>query len=105
MKNALLCLLIFSTLFLNVHAQNITVSGKVLATDDDMGLPGVTIMKKGTGLGTTTDMNGDYVLSGLHHTDTLVFRYVGYEPMEVLVGAQKVIDVELIPAKCLMKLL
>ncbi len=98
MKNALLCLLIFSTLFLNVNAQDITVSGKVLATDDDMGLPGVTIMKKGTSTGTTTDMNGDYVLPGLHHTDTLVFRYVGYEPMEVLVGAQRVIDVELIPA-------
>ena len=38
-------------------AQNLTVTGKVISSDDGYGLPGVTIQVKGTSSGTVTDID------------------------------------------------
>ena len=97
MKNALLSLTIILAFFYQVAAQDITVTGKVTSPDDEFGLPGVTINIKGSSEGAVSDLNGIYALSGVAHTDTLVFRYIGYEPQEILVGEQREINVEMQP--------
>ena len=51
---------------------------------DDMGetLPGAAVVVKGTTLGTATDLNGAYTLSGIPvGTCEIVVNYLGYEPV------------------------
>ena len=60
-------------------AQSLTVSGKVVSSDDGYGLPGVTIQEKGTSNGTVTDMDGNYSVTA-DSKDVLVFSFVGYNP-------------------------
>ena len=86
-------LLIFSALYASVFAQNRTITGKVTDTGG-LALPGVTIQIKNTTEGTTTDLNGSYLISA--SAGVLVFRYVGFVTQEVQVANQSVINVVLL---------
>ena len=74
------CLLLMNLMFLS--AQNtVRISGKV--TDDtNEPLIGVSILEKGTGNGTITDVNGDYMLTVSRQGASLLFSYVGYVTVE-----------------------
>lgn len=76
-------------------AQDRTVSGTVV--DEDGPLPGVNVIVKGSTLGTTTDLDGNYKLSVPSDAEALVFTYIGFEKMEVAIGSKSVIDVTLQP--------
>ncbi|MDP2724015.1 MAG: SusC/RagA family TonB-linked outer membrane protein [Bacteroidales bacterium] len=93
MKKILLILTFLLVVVLGVKAQEHTVTGKITSAEDDLGLPGVSIMIKGTLTGTVTNIEGDFSLSGVVDTDTLAVTYLGYAPQEILVGSQKVINV------------
>ena len=97
MKKALLSLYLIISISTFILAQDLNITGKITSPDDEYGLPGVTIMIKGTTAGTTTDLYGQYVLPGVSESDILIYRYVGYEPQEIIVGDQRVINVELQP--------
>ncbi len=56
-----------------VWAQEIQVNGKVTTADDNVSLPGVSIMVKGTNIGTSTDADGNYSLNVPDGNSTLVF--------------------------------
>lgn len=71
----------------------IEVSGKV-SDQDGVGLPGASILEKGTLNGTTTDMEGNFTLS-CSESSTLVISYIGFETQEVKVNGQSVIDINL----------
>jgi len=71
-----------------------TISGSVVDANG-MALPGVTILLKGSTVGTITDMDGKFSLSALP-TDILVFKFVGYLNEEVTVGTNTNIDVKLV---------
>ncbi|WP_349527872.1 SusC/RagA family TonB-linked outer membrane protein [Reichenbachiella sp. MALMAid0571] len=78
---------------LEVVLVDISVTGKV--TDENgQGLPGASLVIKGTATGTTTDLEGNYKLS-VPENATLVLSYVGYVTQEVLVGNRNVVDVQL----------
>jgi len=79
-----------------VQAQNIKITGQVIASDDHSPLPGVTVVIKGTTNGTQTDVNGAFSIKAASG-DVLVFRFVGYSPTEVKVKSQGVINVSLAP--------
>lgn len=86
---------IYSFLFLTLtlaSAQEKTIKG--LVTIDDMPIPGVNVIIKGTSQGTTTDFDGNYSITATPE-DTLVFSYVGYNTQEVVVGDQETIDINL----------
>jgi len=83
-------------------AQAGTISGKVTSSDDGSGIPGVTIQVKGTTIGTTTDINGDYSLGVEPAYEVLIFSYVGMTTVEVTIGDQTVINVVLTPSAQLM---
>ena len=76
--------------------QNLKVSGTV--TDATTGEPliGANITVEGTTLGTTTDINGKYMLEVPSATVTLVFSFIGYNSETVPVSGQSVIDIKLI---------
>lgn len=67
------------------------------AVRDSVGpLPGVSIFVKGkTQIGTSTDMNGKYILDVLDENAILVFKMVGYDTQEVPVRGKTVINIVL----------
>lgn len=93
MKYFLICLLWLGSACLCV-AQQRTITGKV--TDEYGGLPGVTIIIKGTQRGTTTGVDGFYEIEA-KDADILVYRYIGYRTIEETVGDRSLINVRLVP--------
>jgi TonB-linked SusC/RagA family outer membrane protein len=73
---------------------DISVQGAV-ADEKGEGLPGVSIVLKGTQRGTTTDANGRFRLDVPDASSTLIFSFVGYTSKEVTVGNQRTINVTL----------
>lgn len=79
----------------NVEVAELTVKGKVTDAEKTEGLPGVSVVIKGTSKGTTTDPNGNYQLVIPDDKTILVFSFVGYEKQEVLVGDRSTINISL----------
>ncbi len=75
-------------------AQLKTITGKVTDAKSGEPLPGVTVVVKGTTNGTASNVNGEYTLN-VETNQVLVFSFVGYNPKEVTVGAETVINVQL----------
>lgn len=73
--------------------QQFKVSGKVTSSKSEP-LPGVSILIQGTSSGTTTDMNGDYLLNA-NQGDILLFSFIGYKPQEIEVGNQSIINISM----------
>lgn len=69
----------------DLHAQNRTTSGRVVGSDGT-GLPGVTVLVKGTSLGAATDADGRYSIPVPAGATTLVFSFVGYTSQEARIG-------------------
>ncbi len=82
---------------LNVIIDVITVKGQVTSSEDNQGIPGVSIIIKGTNLGTVTDANGNYSIDVPDENVTLVFSSVGFVQEEVVVGNQININISLVP--------
>lgn len=78
------------------HAQERVVTGKVLSSEDNQGLPGTNVLIKGTGIGTVTDSEGNYRIEVASSDATLVFSSIGYSTVEELVGGRSVINVSLV---------
>jgi len=74
--------------------QQRTVKGQV-TSDDGQPLPGVTILVKGTTNGTITDMDGNYILSGISENATLIFSFVGMKTVELTVAGKQKIDIRM----------
>lgn len=74
----------------------------ITGTVSDLGgpIPGVLVQVKGTRISTLTDLNGYYSIMAAPG-DTLTFTYSGYETIEVEVGIDSIIDVELYEAVAL----
>lgn len=68
-----------------LHAQSRPVTGRVVGSDG-VGLPGVTVLVKGSTQGTATDVDGGYTLSVPATANTLVFSFVGYDSKEAKIG-------------------
>ncbi|ARS35159.1 SusC/RagA family TonB-linked outer membrane protein [Pontibacter actiniarum] len=74
--------------------EEVAVSGKV--TDKDgVGLPGVTVVLKGTSKGTSTDAEGNFSIGVPGGAGTLVFSYIGFQAQEVETNGRAIINVTL----------
>lgn len=71
-----------------------TVSGKV-TDSQNIALPGVTIVVKGTATGTITDFDGKYTLPNVPGNAVLAFSFVGMRTKEIPVAGKVLINVEL----------
>lgn len=73
------------------------VSGRVTEEATGGGLPGVSVVVKGTSRGTTTDGDGNYRLNvpdqNAGNDLTLVFSFIGYVTQEVPVGSRASVNV------------
>lgn len=89
----LLCVAIMLIAGYAVRAQ--TVTGHVTSAQDQGPLPGVSVLIKGTTVGTTTDMDGGYKLSVSDPNATLVFSFIGFAPKEIALNGRSAVDVQL----------
>lgn len=89
---------IFAILFfagmMGVQAQRV-VSGKVTSSDDGSPLPGVSVVVKGTTLGTVTNMDGNYSLQVPQNAQALMYSFVGYRTHEAAIETRSQINVVL----------
>lgn len=92
MKKNLLLLMLALLLPAFMYGQEQTVSGTVLDTYN-MGVPGASIVEKGTTNGTITDFDGNYTLTVSNKNATLVFSFIGYKTQEVPVAGKTKVDV------------
>ncbi len=91
---------LFLMLFIGLqvaHAQR-SISGKVTSSEDGAGIPGATILVKGTAVGAITDVNGNYTLVVPADKTALLVSYVGMKTQEVVMGTDNVINVTLEPS-------
>ena len=85
---------LFTTLLL---AQNLNISGEVIAADDNLPMMGVNVFVSGVpGQGTITDMNGKYSIS-VPAGKSLVFRYIGYKEKTIAVSQSGVVNLVMEP--------
>ena len=94
MKRFTLLSLFFALSFYAGFAQ-VRVTGTVLSAEDNSSLPGVSVLVKGTQIGTITNLDGYYSLDVPGPDAILEFSFVGMETREITVGDQTTIDVEL----------
>ena len=73
-------------------AQQRTITGKV--SDGSGPLPGVSIIVKGSTIGTETDFDGKYSIKA-SSGDILTFRYLGYLSIDKTIGASSIINVSM----------
>ncbi|MEM1138090.1 MAG: carboxypeptidase-like regulatory domain-containing protein, partial [Bacteroidota bacterium] len=78
-----------------VYGQSNLISGTVTSSDDGEPLPGVTILIKGTTIGTTTDLNGEYNLNVPTGENVVAFSDIGFQTQEIEIGNRSTIDVRL----------
>ena len=96
-RSSKLLILVFLAMILQLNSEPVfaqtAVQGKVTSKDDGAGLPGVSIVVKGTTIGTTTDQEGNFSLQVSNADAVLVFSFIGYMTQEVPVGAQTNINI------------
>ncbi|HPE76817.1 MAG TPA: SusC/RagA family TonB-linked outer membrane protein [Draconibacterium sp.] len=90
MRRILLIFVMCFTLIGSAFAQQV-VTGKVIG-DDGAGIPGVSIVQKGTTFGTITNVDGEYSLN-VPGDVTLVFSFVGMKNVEEQVSNRSIINV------------
>lgn len=71
-----------------------SIKGRVTSTEDNDGLPGATVLVKGTSTGTITDYEGRFTITA-STKDVLVVTYVGFLTQEVAVGTLTNVDISL----------
>ncbi|MCB0516014.1 MAG: TonB-dependent receptor [Chitinophagales bacterium] len=79
-----------------VMGQNIEISGKVTDASTGEGLPGATVVVKGTTIGTVTDFDGNYSIKS-PAGKSLQFSFVGYVSSEQAINNRSRIDVAMAP--------
>ena len=79
----------------DLYAQTRTISGRVTDRGSGGGLPGVTVLVKGTTNGVSTNADGSFSLNVPTTGGTLVFSSVGYTGIEQPIGAESTFNVSL----------
>ncbi|MCY7360325.1 MAG: TonB-dependent receptor plug domain-containing protein, partial [Rudanella sp.] len=70
------------------------VSGKVL-DEEGLGLPGVSVVVKGTSTGSVSDAQGAYSVNATNSKGSLVFSYIGYVTQEVAMNGRSTVNITL----------
>jgi TonB-linked SusC/RagA family outer membrane protein len=78
-------------------AQSRVITGTVTSAEDNLGVPGATVLVKGTTNGTATDLDGKFSINVPAGSNVLVFSFVGLSTQEVTIGNQTTINVSLQP--------
>lgn len=96
MRKALLSVLAVAPVLLQqASAQTREISGRVTDRSTGEGLPGVTVLVKGTSTGASTNSDGSFTLSVPASATTLTFSSIGFINLEKAIGQESTINVAL----------
>ncbi|WP_430815940.1 SusC/RagA family TonB-linked outer membrane protein [Carboxylicivirga sp. RSCT41] len=76
-----------------LQAQIHQITGVVTGKEDGLSVPGVSVVVKGTTIGTVTNIDGIYHLEIPEESEVLVFSFVGMQMQEVTIQGRSKIDV------------
>lgn len=79
-----------------VVAQTKQITGKVISDEDGLGIPGVSVVVKGTTIGTSTNIDGAFTIEA-QNSDILVFTFVGMKIQEIPVGTKTEVNITMKP--------
>jgi TonB-dependent starch-binding outer membrane protein SusC len=85
LANAMLFVAVLLLTTCALHAQQQTISGKIISAKDGTPMPGVTIQVAGSGLGTATNPDGSFTIRA-NAGSKLVISYIGYLDKEITVS-------------------
>ncbi len=95
-----LCFVMFTLFFVaasvGAYAQQKAVSGKIV-DNENQPLPGVTVVVRGTTQGTVTNLDGEFVLTGVTPETVLSVSFVGMLTQQITVGGQSSINLTMKP--------
>jgi len=91
---ALMMVIITTFSLLGFGQQGKEITGTV-SDNDNRPLPGVSVLIKGTTMGTLSDLNGRFTLPNVPPNSILIFSFVGMKTQEIPVGNLSVINVTL----------
>lgn len=80
-----MALIVILMSFQSVYGQQKKLTGTVIGTDNAP-IPGVSIVVKGTSVGTVTDVDGKFSLNVPANSQSLVFSFVGMLAQEITIG-------------------
>jgi TonB-linked SusC/RagA family outer membrane protein len=85
--------LVFALGISTMVAQTRTITGKITASSDGTGIPGVNIQVKGSQKGTSSNASGTYSLEVSGASPVLSITSIGFDAQEIKVGNRNVVDV------------
>lgn len=91
----MLLLLIFQVSVVSAFQSSNQVTGVVTSTFDNLPIPGVVVLAKGTTQGVVTDLDGRYSIQVAGPETVLVFSLIGFQSQEVTVGNRSQINLAL----------
>lgn len=92
---SLYLLIFFACVSTMAFAQEINITGKVTSAADGSGLPGASVLLKGTTTGVPTDVDGSFNIKVPSASSVLVISMIGMTSQEITVGSNSVINVAL----------
>lgn len=90
MKKTVLLLINFF-LFQFAYSQNMQVNGNIKSEEGET-LPGVTVLVKGTNIGTISDFDGNFSIN-IAKGQTLVFSYIGFKTIEKVIKTEAILNI------------
>lgn len=93
-KSSCFSLLLAFLMIPGIVSAQIRITGNI-TDSENLPLPGVNIMIKGTSTGTITDPEGNYSIGVNSTDDVLQFSMMGMATQEIMVGNQTIINVQL----------
>lgn len=94
MKNIfVLCMALMMSF--QLMAQQSKITGTIKDSKDKIAMIGANIMEKGTSGGTVSDVNGNFSLTVASPKSILVISSIGYKTVELTVGNQSILNVEM----------
>ena len=84
---------LFLSIFTLTSFGQQSVTGKITSSEDNQGIPGVSVAVKGTNKGATSDVNGNYKIVA-DSKAKLTFSAIGFVSQEVEVGSRTVVDLK-----------
>jgi len=92
-KNCLI--LIMCLIGSNLSAQTKSISGVVLDGSNQIPLPNAEVKVEGTGIGTATNFDGEFVLENVNEDATLIVSYLGFKDKKVKIAGKTEFTIEL----------
>ncbi|MBX2840308.1 MAG: SusC/RagA family TonB-linked outer membrane protein, partial [Flammeovirgaceae bacterium] len=76
--------------------QDRTISGTLTSNSDSEPLPGVSVIIKGTTIGTVSDIDGNYSIEVPSEYNYLLYSYIGFETQDIEINNQTSIDLVMV---------